>query len=156
MPTGPKPRTLEQAWNHLLATKTVEGDCWLITYGFSTGIGYKKIRAQGRDWYIHALAYFLEHGKIAEGLVHRHTCHKPNCFNPAHIIAGTQAENIADKVTAQRQPVGTRHYKSVLTDDDVRAIRASSKNLGELSREFGISRGGILKIRNYESWKHVQ
>ena len=155
MKTGPKPRTLIEAYQHLLDTCVEDNGCKLITYGHPVSIGYRRIRAEGRDWYIHELSYFFHHGKMPKGLVHRHTCHRPNCFEPTHIIAGTHADNVADKVRAGRSQKGVGHYKAVLTEDDVRAIRKSDLNLGELSRLYGISRGGILKIRRRESWKHV-
>jgi len=155
--TGPKPRSKQQAWEHLKSTARItEGDCWLIEYGQPVGIGYKRIRADHTDWYAHRLAFKMENGEVYPDSVIYHTCDKPNCINPLHLRIGSHADNVADKVAKSRQPMGMRHYRSVLTNDDVRAIRASNKNLGELSRQFGISRGGILKIRNRESWKHVE
>lgn len=33
----------------------------------------------------------------------RHTCHNPPCWNDAHIVIGTQADNVADMIDAGRQ-----------------------------------------------------
>lgn len=154
---GPTARTFEQGWEYLLANRVINGDCWLLEIGSPIGIGYRRIRAGGYSWYIHEMAYKKKHGVcLPIGKVHRHTCHRPNCFNPDHVIGGTHADNVADKVVAGRQPKGQTHYKTFLNDQDIRNIRASTLNLGQLSRQYAISRGAILKIRNRESWKHVE
>lgn len=155
--TGPKPRSKQQAWEHLKRNARIDNNgCWLIEYGVSIGIGYKIIHADHHQWYAHRLAFQMENGEVYPESVIRHSCDHPNCVNPQHLFIGSHADNVADTVAKRRHQFGMRHYKSVLTNDDVRAIRASNKNLGDLSRQFGISRGGILKIRNRESWKHVE
>jgi hypothetical protein len=156
MKTGPKPRSLQDAWNYLMQRRVMDGECWLYIETQNIGIGYKTIFAKGKRWYIHALAYYLHNGEIQPGNVHRHTCHKPNCFNPSHIIEGTQADNIKDKQHSGRQPVGTEIYNAKLNENAVRHIRQSKENLGELSRKFNVSRSSIKQVRDGKSWKHVQ
>ena len=154
--TGPKPRTREQAWEYLIsiADKTV-GDCWLVHEGRPIGIGYRNIRAGGHAWYAHHLAYFMTYGQLPFGSVRRHTCDRPNCINPAHIIAGTHADNVADKVAKNRHCKGITHYRCRLTEEQVREIRASSGTYAELGRIYGISRGGIHNIKSGRSWKRL-
>lgn len=152
--SGPKPRSIADAWKHLLQQAVVtENYCWLITSGRPVGIGYRRIRADHKDWYIHALADFVERGLAPKGTVLRHTCDRPNCFNPKHILRGSHADNIADKVSKKRHCFGEKHYRSKLSAEQVAEIRASSQTTTELSLIYGISRGGIHNIRNGRSWQ---
>jgi hypothetical protein len=44
----------------------------------------------------HRFIYEKNHGPIPDGLVIRHTCDNKKCINPAHLIIGTQKENLQD------------------------------------------------------------
>src|ERR1039458_1003464 len=48
----------------------------------------------------HRVAFFLTHGHWAQNT--RHTCDTPLCCNPAHLIEGTQADNIHDCIQRNR------------------------------------------------------
>lgn len=50
---------------------------------------------------------------------------------------------------------GATQWKALLTDDDVRAIRASSKKGVDLAMEYGVSTGCISQIRRNQTWKHL-
>jgi hypothetical protein len=54
---------------------------------------------------------------------------------------------------------GISHYRSVLTEQDVREIRAVPEYPGvcaDLSQKYGISSGSISHVRRRNSWKHVK
>lgn len=157
--TGPKPKTLKTAYQTLLSQRVIdpETDCWLITKGHSVGIGYKRIRADHKDWYIHILSYTLNKGEVTPGNCICHSCDTPNCFNPDHLWEGTHSDNANDKHAKGRVPKGSSHYKSVLTVSAVKFIRENPQlNLGQLSRKFGVSRSSIKAAREYKTWKHVE
>lgn len=153
--TGPKPRTFETAWEHLLSIAEKEGDCLLVRKGQSVGIGYRRVGLNGLAYYAHQVAYHHKTGSLPKGIVIRHTCDRPNCVNPNHLLGGTHADNVADKMSKSRQSKGLHHYRSAITEDQVREIRKSPLTYAELSRQYGISRGGIHNIKSGRSWRHL-
>jgi hypothetical protein len=44
----------------------------------------------------------LEHGPIAEGVVIRHSCDNRPCCEPLHLLSGTHADNVQDRVARGR------------------------------------------------------
>jgi HNH endonuclease len=48
------------------------------------------------------VAYELTFGAVPDGLVVRHTCDRPDCCNPAHLIAGTKRDNFRDMEQRRR------------------------------------------------------
>jgi ferredoxin-like protein FixX len=72
----------------------VEGDtsgCWIWT-GSSTGT-YGVIKVDGKQVYVHRLAYELLVGPIPEGMTIDHLCLVELCCNPTHMEVVTRAEN---------------------------------------------------------------
>lgn len=51
---------------------------------------------------------------------------------------------------------GATQWKARLTDDDVRAIRASAKKGVDLAMEYDVSTGCISQIKRRQTWKHVE
>lgn len=89
----------------------------------------------------------------------RHTCDMPACYEITHLIKGTQADNMADMRSKNRQPKGSDFNKSNLTDVIVLEIRRQYATglitQQELSDKFGTSRRNIGYIVNKKVWKHV-
>lgn len=127
-----------------------------IDHGQGSRVAYANARYGGRQVGLHRLTYFKTHGTWPE--VVRHTCDNKRCINPAHLLGGTQADNIQDKVTRNRQAKGTKHGKAVLSEADVKYIREAyvprSKETGQcaLARKFNVSQGTIGFIVRGETW----
>ena len=79
--------------------QVVESGCWRWT-GSTDGNGYPTISnrkgAQYSPEKAHRASYEKAFGPIPTGLVIRHTCDNPECTNPAHLVIGTQKDNMQD------------------------------------------------------------
>lgn len=55
-----------------------------------------------------------------------------------------------------RSELGSKHSHAKLTEDDVRAIRASDNSYKALGREYGVASNTIKAIKTYRTWKYVK
>lgn len=158
MPSGRLPYTKEQRVQAMLARSIPEPNsgCWLWM-GEKKMTGYGECWAAGRREDAHRSAYrIFKCEEIPQGMVVRHTCDTKLCINPDHLLLGTQAENIADKVSRNRQAKGEGHGSAKLSDDDVRLIRTRTDlSQRALSKLLGICQPVVGQIRRRELWKHV-
>ena len=67
-------------------------DCWLWQGAKKQGYGMKKIN--GKTWSVHRYYYQKMNGPIPPGLTIDHLCRNRSCYNPAHLEAVTQRENV--------------------------------------------------------------
>lgn len=74
------------------------------------------------------------------------------CMNPSHLRWATRTENHLDKNLHGTMQRGERHYGSILTEDQVRLIRSSSKSGRSLAEEFGVDPGTIYAVRKKRTW----
>ena len=79
-----------------------DDECWLSTLAPYPD-GYVPIKRNGCGEMLHRIAYEAHYAEpIPEGMVVMHTCDNPSCFNPAHLVLGTQSDNICDCVAKGR------------------------------------------------------
>ncbi|MDV6376331.1 HNH endonuclease [Deinococcus arenicola] len=149
-------------WSHVDRA----GTCWLWT-GTLNPHGYGRLEAvtvSGDRAYLlaHRYSYMLIHGAMpAGGLVVRHTCDTPLCVNPAHLVAGTQADNMRDRDGRGRGAPrhGERNPRARLTEGDVRAIRrAAAMGIPQaaLAQRYGVGKDAVSLILKGKRWGHVQ
>jgi hypothetical protein len=117
-------------------------------YGFMRFDGVSTVSA-------HRIAYAIEYGlKLSDmprGMVIRHLCSDPayrnNCNNPAHLAAGSQAENLADMVEHRTQIRGEEHHLGRRYPDElIKTLRerywgpeGQQPTITELAEEQGIA-----------------
>lgn len=106
--------------------------------------------------YLHRKVYKDNFGSIPEGMVIRHTCDHRACANPEHLTAGTQAENIQDKVIRNRQSKGTHRPDAKLNDEKALFILNSDMKYKKLAELFNVSETVIKFIKTRRTWKHIQ
>jgi hypothetical protein len=121
-------------------------DCWL--YRGATTKGYGSIYYNKKLWATHRLSWTLIKGPIPEGLYVLHRCHRPPCWNPAHLFLGGSAENLT-----------TNGYKgggAKLTWTQVQQIRQRYSpprvDAEILALEYGVQPQAIHNIISLRTW----
>jgi hypothetical protein len=135
---------------------TVDTDCWEWQAARHSS-GYGQLRRSGRAIYMHRWSYEHHNGPIPDGMLIRHSCDNPPCVNPAHLLLGTERENMADAVERGRASVAERHSRK-LTNADVVTIRAciaAGEKQAHVARRFGIAESTVSEMMHGRTWKSV-
>src|SRR4051794_16566287 len=98
-------------------------ECW-PWLGAITGEGYGAFMVAsdgGVDDIVgaHRMALFLASGEWPPEDT-RHSCHRRDCVNPGHLLAGSRRQNMMDMVEAGRSLTGERQPNAKLTWAKVR------------------------------------
>lgn len=140
-------------------------ECWPWLAAIGTH-GYGVIGAGGpRTITAHRLSYIIAHGSIPDAPGHHggvvmHTCDNRWCCNPAHLVSGSQIDNLLDMRSKGRQckegmrPECARTAK--LNWEKVREIRrrwGEGESKKALCREYGVGHGTIWEIVTNRTWK---
>lgn len=157
---GAAARAQQRFWSHVEIGN--EDDCWeWHSQRDKNGYGrFHFARKAGVTQLAHRHAVqFFAGITIPDGIVACHSCDNPGCVNPAHILLGSQADNVADMIAKGRKsPIGPRGVQvntAKLTTQDVLTIRASAEKSKTLAGRFGVSRVQINNIRSGRQWRHV-
>lgn len=122
--------------------------------------GYGVFRGENSTWQAHRWIYKHTHGSISDGLYILHKCDNRKCVNPDHLYAGTQKDNMRDMWDKGRgyKPKGSKHFRSVFTEDDISRIRGLSA-IGLkpklITKIFNSKLGTITSIVRGVTWTHV-
>jgi len=139
--------------------------CWVWQASLNTN-GYGQFAFKGRPRPAHRVSWELHNGPIPEGenayktanVLHR--CDNPLCVNPDHLFLGDQSDNANDAVSKERWGkrglTGEAHGRAVVTEEIVRAIRASDLSVYKLGEQYGLSAGAVQHIRKRRSRQHVE
>jgi len=135
--------------------------CWLWTAGVDKdGYGvftkYDDDPAEtGYAQRAHRIVWKLNCGPIASNQQVLHKCDLTCCVNPDHLFLGTTQDNTADRHRKGRSARGECDGNVKLTAADVRAIRASTWNQGDLAFAYSVSQQTISNIILGKTWRHV-
>jgi hypothetical protein len=124
--------------------------CWPWKGERFTKFGYGTFsdREGKTDRVAHRKAFELIHGKLPKEVKVRHRCDNPPCCNPAHLLAGTIADNNADMVERLR-------FSRVLEPEQIRAIRKDSRRVRDIANAYDITRGHVCNIKARRIWAHL-
>jgi hypothetical protein len=133
-------------------------ECWEWTRAKSKGYGNLSTGG-GKYRPAHIVAWELANGrKRPPGMVIRHSCDNRACCNPAHLLLGTQRDNMQDKVDRGRQPRGETMATSKLTQQQVNEIRLRYAQGGirqkDLAAEYGTSQSNVSFLVRNMTWSN--
>lgn len=151
------------------------GPCWVWT-GTTDEKGYGRFYLNHRQRILaHRFSFLVSKGVLEEdgsyhGTCVLHRCDNPACVNPEHLRAGTNKENVEDRVVKgrcargeraglrkhpERAARGERNGSAKLTLEQVCAIRSrreSGEGVVVLAKEFGVSKQLISAICTNKVW----
>lgn len=153
------PKQLERFEAKIRKTET----CWLWTGAISAGSG-GSVKLNGSTWKAYRIAYCLYVGPIPHAQLVRHSCDNPSCVNPAHLLLGSQWDNMQDMKSRGRGRTTPRKgeasnltkLKEVQVTEILQLLRAGGRTHRQLALQFGVSRPTISLIASGKNWAHLQ
>lgn len=95
----------------------------------------------------HRIAYCKAHGLTLadiEGLMVLHDCDYRPCINPAHLLLGTQKDNMQDMLAKGRGRPSRLKPNDV---EQVKAKLAAGESLRAIAAQFGVCHSQIAKVK---------
>lgn len=146
----------KKRWLDTVALTWESDECLLFPFPFERGMYGNFQDAERNTFRAHVYICMKAHG-VPPSNAHEvaHSCgHRP-CVNKRHLRWATRTENMADTLTHGTHNRGERCGASLLTSDDVVAIRKAIFNgvlQREIGRQFGVTAQTISAIKNRRSW----
>jgi len=135
---------------------------WQGSMNYKNG-GYGQLGHNKKILKAHRVSYEIHYAEPLNDLHCLHKCDNPSCVNPLHLFAGTNLDNVRDKVKKGRcytgNQKGEHNGASKLKDIDVKTIRKlyntenyTTIKLGEM---YNVNRSTISYIVNNKTYKHL-
>lgn len=114
--------------------------CW-IWVGARNSTGYGNLRLNKKYTLAHRLFYELFVGVITKPDI-RHSCDRPACVNPVHLIEGTRGDNMQDMARRGRSSLKLR--EDVILE--IQTLASSGMKIHDIAQEVGV---GLTAVRTY-------
>lgn len=126
------------------------GDCFLWN-GYVSKIGYGSVSFLGKPSCVHRISYLLTHGEILKEYVVRHTCHNKTCFNPEHLILGTNSDNIIDSI------IDNKILNKLKVEEVFLILNDINRNIpiANIAKNHSVSRSVIYDIKSGRTWCYI-
>lgn len=135
----------ERFWHFVEKGPADECWCW---QGQLDKDGYGKISDGERPVGAHRVSFKMHNPDISiDGLMVRHKCNNPPCVNPAHLLPGTNLDNMVDRLVAGHYATNEAHSNTKFSNEVVAAVRAATGTHDEVARRFGMSTSQAGNIR---------
>lgn len=146
--------TVDRFWARV--QKSDDG-CWRFAGAVCNRAGHIHIcREDGSRAFAHRLSYELHHGPIPAGQVVRHRCDVPACVNPAHLLVGSQGDNIQDAIDRDRRNAWGIQRLTCADVLDIRARFALGESQKSLAAFYRVSKGCIHSVVHRLTWRRVE
>jgi hypothetical protein len=140
-----------------------ENQCWEWRGWIQKKGGYGGLSHKGKILKAHRVSYEIYYAEPLNDFHCLHKCDNPKCVNPLHLFAGTNLDNVKDKVKKERcytgNQKGENNGASKLSDDIVKNIRklynTGSYTKTKLGEMYNVHRSTISYIANNKTFKHL-
>lgn len=137
----------------LIGGSAFQGDCIVWKKG-KTKAGYGQVCLDGSIFYAHRLAHEVFIGPLGN-LFALHRCDNPACWNPAHLFAGTQQDNLLDMRKKNRQAHGERVGTSKITAKQALSIIHDDRVQDVIAAQYGLTQSQVSRIKSKQRWNHL-
>ena len=142
---------------------TTESGCILWNGRLNTqGYGIINLDKTRKKLLAHRAAYLIANGPFDKSLHVLHHCDTPKCVNHKHLFLGTQQDNMADKVSKNRQLRGKTSPLAKLTDALVLEIRQRwqdhiprDRMCVQIANDLGLNPHTVYLVATRRRWKHL-
>lgn len=141
-----------------------EDECWEWTGTFNSG-GYGIVSDNHRTLLAHRVSLEVGRGEPLGELRALHHCDNTRCVNPVHLYAGTDLDNVRDRVTRGRSryvlpnlrgeaaPAAKATEAQVM---EMRALHDAGGKIAHIARGYPhLSEDGVRRIVKRRNWRHL-
>lgn len=93
----------------------------------------------------HRLSYIIANGSIPDNMQINHTCDNKSCVNPAHLYAGSQAQNMHDRAKRWKACGGPKKLKPGEEWLALKLLRGGVSQV-TIGKIFKVSKGYAYKL----------